>query len=198
MKSRALQLFTILSFLKSVTVMSKHKNKNQPIPETAQGDRVWNANLVLWRECAAQSIIPGAVAPLMRNKELIEKLEKPQEFVDLAKMLDKDVKSFADRLESIHSRHADRDGSATDPDDKMEALSIGEEYLAWSDDYSNVVTPTVTQMCDIGEKALGLPYEQTLRGKLESAHRLKREAAEAANAPTTPADEPAEQTGAAE
>jgi hypothetical protein len=161
--------------------MSNHNKSQQPIPSnkhnTAQKseDSLWDDLEVLFRECSAQSIIPASIAPLLRNAELVKRLKDPQAFLNRVQILNRDIKEFSEKLTAIHAQHVGRSGNNTDSNELMKAIQIHELYLAWIDQYHTVVTPTVTEILDIGEAALNTPYEETVRGKLEVKIRERRE-----------------------
>lgn len=161
--------------------MSKHKNHQPSIPNEAvaksTGNAVWDNNEITYRECVGLCTIPASTTQLLRTEGLIDRLgSQRSQFVDLTKMLHRDFDDYVTRLTGIHEKHKGRMGNSVDSDDLMTAIAIHEEYHEWIASYSQVVTPTVTQILDMGQTALGVPYEKTVRGELEK-HWAEQQAA---------------------
>lgn len=126
--------------------MSTHRNN--PITIEAAGDQVWEDLNHLYLECRATSSTPIQVLPLLKDKEKISAVPNPRLLVDQARVLSKDIEHYNNVLETIHKKHAMRNGDSLHPDELMEALSIGEEYQTWLSDFQSVVMPTVEEILE--------------------------------------------------
>ena len=133
-------------FNASTKLMSS--KQQQPIPDSQQ-DQVWDALEFLYKNCAAFTIQPAALAPLLRDQELIAKIQDQHALVNHTRLLAQDVKDYCGRLKTIHDMHAGRTGSSVDGDDLMRSIQIHECYLEWCNSYEGVILPTMQSIVDL-------------------------------------------------
>ena len=133
--------------------MSKGKNQ-QPIPN-ANANRAWDSLEDLFRNCGAYGLGPAALAPFFRNEALILAVKDQVALHNNAKILEQDVKEYTTRLLAIREKHKGRTGAATDANDNMLCIQIGQEYFDWCQSYEMVVIPTVETICQLFEEAGG-------------------------------------------
>lgn len=123
-------------------------NQQQAIPDQ-QPNLVWDALKEVYNNCGAFTVMPAALIPLMRDKELVAKVADQPALVNLSKILADDVKDYVGRLQHIRTMHQDRSGSSTDPDDLMRSTQIFELYFEWAHSYEGVVLPTMSSIVDL-------------------------------------------------
>lgn len=126
----------------------KHGFTNEQYNTIAQqidaiGDKAWDDLERVYLECRALSVTPAQVLPLLRDPARIKQVEDVKSLTENAQVLSKDVMIYNQRLANIHSKHENKKGSATDPDELMTVLSIGEEYQDWLYSFQTVVMPSV-------------------------------------------------------
>lgn len=109
-------------------------------------DEAWDDLHRLYLECRALSVQPSQVTPLLKDQELLSKLDDAKELVNKARVLSKDVTEHNNRLQLIHNKHADRSGGSQSNDELMQVLAIGEEYREWMEGFQIVVMPTVVEI----------------------------------------------------
>lgn len=137
-------------FNASTNIMSS--KQQQPIPDSQQ-DCVWDALEFVYNNVAAFSISPAALSPLMRDKELVAKVEDQAALINHSQILAKDVTDYCGRLKRIRAMHEGRTGSSTDGDDLMRSIQIHECYFEWCHSYENVILPTMQSLLDLFEAA---------------------------------------------
>jgi hypothetical protein len=134
--------------------MAKHHNQ-QPIPrEKKPQGSLWNEINALHVTCSDMTQSPADISILLRATDVHPYIPNMGEFVSLARTLQGDVDRFNAELAAIGAKHLGKQGNTNNPDQLMAAIAIHEEYLAWIDQYSNTVIPTVRQLTDIGRAAV--------------------------------------------
>jgi hypothetical protein len=116
-------------------------------------DRLWDDLNTVYLECCAVSTTPATTLPLIKDVELVEKVENKQELIESAGMLSRDAKEYAERLEAIHSKHKEFSGKTNSPEEMMFAMQLGEEYQNWLESYQTVVLPTTNKILAMFEYA---------------------------------------------
>ena len=120
-----------------------------PENTTEPGDSGWDELGKLHLECRAVSVSPTQVLMLLKDPQKLQLVKDPLALVNQAKVLSNDVRLYNERLASIHSKHAGRQGNSESPDQLMEILGIGEEYQEWLMSYGTVVTPMVISILEL-------------------------------------------------
>lgn len=126
--------------------------QTQPAAQPA-GDGVWDSLNEMQLRLAQYGTAPALVAPLLRNREVVARVEDKKALIENAQLLDKDTREYAGRLSAIHARHAGRTGSSANGDELNDAIQINEDYVDWINSYDSVVMPTVTALLGQFEKA---------------------------------------------
>lgn len=109
----------------------------------APEDHAWDMLNDVYKNCAAYSLIPGALTPFVRSKTIVEKVEDKHALEQHLAILARDHKEYVERLKELHSRHADRSGHSTDTTDMMRSIQLGEEYIEWCSSFESVILPTM-------------------------------------------------------
>ena len=115
------------------------------------GDFAWNDLNQVYLNCHALALSPSRIMPLVKDPAQLENVENGTALVDQIKVLSKDVAYYNQRLKDIHSKHVNRTGSTTSPDELMTVLRIGEEYQEWLVSYQTVVMPLVVSILEVFE-----------------------------------------------
>lgn len=148
-----------------VAMQRKGKNsiatsREQVAPEVeAIGEDGWNDLHRLYLECHALSVTPAQLLPLFNDKEKLETVKDPKALVVATKELSALVSEHRAGLEAIFSKHRDRKGSASSPDDLMVCLSIGEQYQEWLFSYQTKVQPTINKVLSMFAEEAALEGE---------------------------------------
>lgn len=121
--------------------MSKRNNRKQE-----QAPLIWDALNGVSAAVSGVSLILAPLAPYLKNKELIDKIEDKDKFYRLVQTLDQDVRAMTQSLNAIRDRHAGRTGQTQDADEIVQAIEIQEEYVQWAGDFDDVVVPVFSQI----------------------------------------------------
>jgi len=88
---------------------------------------------------------PNLLAPLLQDKRIDQKFQG-EERVKIAQdltILGKDALYFAQELNEIQAKHADKTGEPKTPDERMEIIMIDQDYKRVYSDIETVFNPTV-------------------------------------------------------
>lgn len=129
--------------------------------DSDERDGGWDDLNTVYMDCRALSVIPAEVLPLLRDKDKLEAVKDPQDLLNKAKVLNKDVIHYNQWLHNIHLKHQNRSGDSDNPNQLMEILGIGEEYQEWLMSYQTVVTPTVATILEVFDTNNALTEEPT-------------------------------------
>lgn len=128
------------------------KNNNQQPPRQRPKDKMWDNLRDIYRNVACYTLIPAGVAPLIRDRALLAKVQEQGNLADLEKhtgLLARDIATFTASLEAIHTKHSNRAGPVYDQNERMAAIQIFEEYMEWAGSYERVVLPTLAEITNI-------------------------------------------------
>jgi hypothetical protein len=134
-------------------VFNARKNKRGQSSKGVNSDNIWDDLEKVYLECCAVSTTPATVLPLIKNAELVDKVEDRQELTESTAILTRDAKDYAQRLNEIHEKHRNYSGKADTAEEMMLAYSLGEEYQNWLVSYQTVVLPTTNKILAMFEYA---------------------------------------------
>lgn len=119
----------------------------------AMSSAAWDDVNRIHLECHGLSLLPIQALPLMRDPIKVERIKDKSELERCSTVLNKDVLSYKERLNAIHSKHAGKTGDALNTDELMECISIGEEYQEWLTSYQLVVLPVLNTILAMFEES---------------------------------------------
>lgn len=112
--------------------------------EQAMPDTAWDDLNDLYNNCCKLLRDPPMeVVSLLKDRERVSQLRQFKEVVLLAKVLDKDITTYKNKLMEIHIKHYNKRGSSQNEDEFIETITIGEEYTNWVTSYESVVIPII-------------------------------------------------------
>jgi hypothetical protein len=121
----------------------------------------WSDVASLHADCEGMLLLPTRIAPVIRNKEITDKVTNRSELARLSAILLKDVREYQGQLAQIRSMWQGKSGAADSPDDLLNAIMIGEKYENWNASYQTVVIDNLLNILDIINTVL--PPEQQIR-----------------------------------
>lgn len=143
---------------KTVEQMSSdRKIREQNQKKTAVANEpAFDKELTETSESCNQLILAAAqVGKLISNRELLSNIEKDKlvEFRDQAVVFAKDVGDFKDRLRQLDSHLEKIKPGINDPDNIMEAFTMGQGYSEFVESFNNVVLPNQISLLETIEQA---------------------------------------------
>lgn len=124
----------------------KQENKKKMSNVEAIGENGWDDLNRIYLECHAVSVSPARILPFLNDKDKLSNIKDTKSLVENTKKLSEMVTEYRKRLEDVKTLHATRSGSATDPDDLMQCISIGESYQEWLFSYQMNVQPVINAL----------------------------------------------------
>lgn len=109
----------------------------------------WNDIADLHNKCLGMLSIPGKIVPVLRDKEVQEKVSSLAQLNRHSSILVRDTEVFQTKLRDVRSQWEGKEGRAASPDEVIEAIFVGEGYRAWIDEFTEVVLPTVGSILDM-------------------------------------------------
>lgn len=121
----------------------------------------WSDVASLHADCERMLLLPTRVAPVLRDKEITDKVTNRAELARLAGIMLKDVREYQEQLAEIRKLWLGKVGAADSPDDLVNAIVIGEKYESWNASYQTVVLENLMNILDIINTVL--PPEQQMK-----------------------------------
>ncbi len=113
----------------------------------------WDALNALYSECNELLRQPATIAPILRNKGIMEQIDDIDDFVKRANILQKDLVSYRDKLATIHETHVNNVGLVEGFDQLMQSYEVSVGYQNWMDSFTGVVLSNHFDIMDSIEKA---------------------------------------------
>ena len=113
----------------------------------------WDALNSLYSECNELLRQPAVIAPILRNKEIMEQIEDMTDFVRRANILQKDLVAYSHKLAAIHDTHVTKVGLVEGFDQLMQSYEVSVSYQNWMDSFTGVVLSNHFDIMDSIEKA---------------------------------------------
>jgi len=105
-------------------------------------------------QLCTQLIMSGmGLIPALSNKRLREQIEDTTSLNQEVQILVRDLRKFSDNLLALRKRHENKTGSATTPDENMEAIGLFTEYAMWTEQFEAIVQPGINHIVEIIQKA---------------------------------------------
>lgn len=137
--------------------MSVDDTSNTPLDELDKvSNQGWEDLNKLNSDANHVFVIAHQVVPFLKDVETIANVKKSgryEELTSISSNLNDNLKKAKEELNAIHSKHANKTGDNTSPDELLECISIGQEYSQWITTYQNVIIPTVKSILEIIENA---------------------------------------------
>ncbi len=127
--------------------MAKHR-KPQAIPSKPKPDRIWDTINQFGGVALSLSYIPARIIPFLRNEEFMAKIPDRENTANQIRSIVNDVTAYSERLKTIVAKHEGRSGSSSSPDEHMDALMVGEDYINWCLEFEGVVLTTVVDVLE--------------------------------------------------
>lgn len=131
----------------------KHFQQRQEMKKKLQKNSNWDELNDLHNKARAAFAIPAILPKVLRDenvlKEIGENLPKVQEMVG---KIQEDVTQAKDNLNAIYQQHAGKTGGHDDPTIMFDLLQIGNQYMAWSDEFENKVVAGVRDVLSLANK----------------------------------------------
>ncbi len=121
--------------------------------DTPPDQSPWDTLAEIYKNCAAYTLVPAALIPFIRDKDLCDKVLDKGALVANSRLLASDVAEMNNELQAIHARHAGRTGPIETADGLAEAIQIQEDYVNWCTKYESAVMPTVEALLTMFEQA---------------------------------------------
>lgn len=125
------------------------KNKKRTKQNNFENNTLWDDLNKLYLECIAVTTTPARVLPLVKNKELLEKIENVKDLKESLTILTKDVVSYSEKLNSIKAKHEGKTGKVVNEDDILFSYSLVSEYQKWLESYQIVVLPNAFKILNM-------------------------------------------------
>jgi len=123
-------------------------NTDSPIDQSP-----WDTLADIYKNCAAYTLVPAALIPFIRDKELCDKVLDKGALLANSRLLASDVAEMNNELQAIYAKHQSRTGPIESADGLAVAIQIQEEYIAWCTKYESTVMPTVEALLTLFEQA---------------------------------------------
>lgn len=127
--------------------MAKH-NKPQAVPTPPKPDCIWDTINEFSAVAFGLSRIPAQLIPFLRNETLMANIKDRLNVANQIRSISNDVKVYGQSLQEIASRHHSKRGSTATPDEHLEALMVGEDYINWCVQFQGVVLSTVVDVLE--------------------------------------------------
>lgn len=117
---------------------------------------VWDDVSNLYSECASMLSSATLISDMLRNKDLMEHVEKRKLLIRNVMSLASDLTSLSEDLTKIRSLHKDHSGAAKSNEDFFLSMQIYTDYVNFIDRYTATAQPTVTWISEMLQTALDL------------------------------------------
>ncbi len=137
---------------RQVRIAARKAEKNRIDAENEKNSS-WDALNSLHNQCDSLLRQPAVIAPILRNKEIMEQIENIQQFAQRANILQKDLVVYRDQLTEIHQQHAKHSGLVEGFDELMQSYEVSVKYQNWMDSFTGVVLSNHFDIMEDIEKA---------------------------------------------
>lgn len=133
-----------------------------------QGPPIWDALNGVSAAVSNCSLILVPLAPYLKDKEFLDRIEDKNKFYRLVQTLDQDLRAMTQRLNGIRDRHAGRTGQTKNADETVWAIEIQEDYVQWAGDFDDVVVPVFSKIVEmlqqVGVSNISIPSATAVVG----------------------------------
>ncbi len=122
----------------------------------AKNDRVWDWLRDVHVNVKKYMSSPAVVLPFLNDPQLTTNIMakgRTAELANLVNMLTVDMRTYVERLTSLHAKHSARRGSSSGPDDLLNSITLGQEYMRFMASYESVVIVHLDQILEIFQQA---------------------------------------------
>jgi len=112
-------------------------------------DSIWNDLSHLQAQCMQLKQSPAEVVNLLRNQDLVGRIQDKQSLLQLANTLNRDMQDFSARLDQLNQTADRYRGSSVDVAVMSVLLDTAQAYDQWITSYQLVVIPTAIQITDL-------------------------------------------------
>lgn len=113
-------------------------------------------------------LIPGTAAARLNDPEILKYIQDHNSFQANVAIVQRDVIEFNKDLQHIYRQHEGMSGKAT-RDNILNALAIGEEYMAFMIRYKSVIQPTLQHILEATNQAEQIGTRAKLLAEQEAA-----------------------------
>lgn len=122
----------------------------------AKNDRAWDWVYEVSTNVRNYMSAPAVLMPMLRDERLIKAVHEQGNtgrLADLVQRLTNDSQTFVSRYQTVKNKHSARRGNSTDPDDLMQSIMVGQEYMRFMSSYESVIMPTIQEILGLMDTA---------------------------------------------
>lgn len=145
------------------------RDKNEAAVEREiENGTTWDDLKQQHAQAVAALLLPGTAAARLNDPEILKYIQDHNSFQANVAIVQRDVMEFHKDLQHIYLQHEGMSGKAT-RENILNALAIGEQYMAFMIRYRSVIHPTLQHILEATNQAEHLAIRAKLVAEQEAA-----------------------------